>query len=255
MIIKGSCIVVTGAANGIGKGLAQKFAEMGAGHVICADIDIDGAKATADLIGGTAFHLDVRDEMSIKALIETVENTIAPIDLFCSNAGILTLGGFEVDNDEWQKIWDINVMSHVWAARHMVPRMLERGGGYMLNTASAAGLLNQIGAAPYGVTKHAAVGFAEWLAITYGDKGIGVSVLCPQAVRSEMTRGFEQSVASLDGMLEPDHVAECCADAIENKTFLVLPHPQVVDYMQAKAANYGRWITGMQKLRDKFFGR
>ncbi|MEP4038770.1 SDR family oxidoreductase [Pseudophaeobacter sp.] len=255
MNIKGSCIVVTGAANGIGKGLAQKFADLGAAHVICADIDLDGAKITAAHIGGVALHLDASSEDSIKALIDTVENSIAPIDLFCSNAGILTMGGFEVSNEEWQKIWDINVMSHVWAARHLVPLMMERGGGYMLNTASAAGLLNQIGAAPYGVTKHAAVGFAEWLAITYGDQGLGVSVLCPQAVRSEMTRGFEDSVASLDGMLEPDLVADYCVKAIENNEFLVLPHPQVKDYMQAKATNYGRWITGMQKLRDKFSGK
>jgi len=255
MVIKGSCIVVTGAAQGIGKGLAQKFADLGAAHVVCADIDLEGAKATADQIGGVSLHLDAGSEDSVKALIETVEDTMAPIDLFCSNAGILTMGGFEVSNDDWQKIWDINVMSHVWAARHLVPRMMKRGGGYMLNTASAAGLLNQIGAAPYGVTKHAAVGFAEWLAITYGDQGLGVSVLCPQAVRSEMTRGFEDSVASLDGMLEPDLVADYCVKAIENNEFLVLPHPQVKDYMQAKASNYGRWITGMQKLRQRFGGR
>ncbi|OIQ43255.1 MAG: short-chain dehydrogenase [Roseobacter sp. MedPE-SWde] len=255
MVIKGSCIVVTGAAQGIGKGLAQKFADLGAAHVVCADIDLEGAKATADQIGGVSLHLDAGSEDSVKALIETVEDTIAPIDLFCSNAGILTMGGFEVSNDHWQKIWDINVMSHVWAARHLVPRMMKRGGGYLLNTASAAGLLNQIGAAPYGVTKHAAVGFAEWLAITYGDQGLGVSVLCPQAVRSEMTRGFEDSVASLDGMLEPDLVADYCVKAIENNEFLVLPHPQVKDYMQAKASNYGRWITGMQKLRQRFGGR
>lgn len=255
MEIKGRCIVVTGAANGIGKGLAQKFADLGAAHVICADIDLDGVQLVADRINGTAWHLDVRQEDSIKALIDAVEETIAPIDLFCSNAGILTMGGFEVSNDEWQKIWDINVMSHVWAARHLVPRMLARGGGYMLNTASAAGLLNQIGAAPYGVTKHAAVGFAEWLAITYGDQGLGVSVLCPQAVRSEMTKGFEDSVASLDGMLEPELVADFCVNAIENNEFLVLPHPQVKDYMQAKTTNYGRWITGMQKLRQRFGGR
>ena len=255
MVIKGSCIVVTGAAQGIGKGLAQKFADLGAAHVVCADIDLEGAKATADQIGGVSLHLDAGSEDSVKALIETVEDTIAPIDLFCSNAGILTMGGFEVSNDDWQKIWDINVMSHVWAARHLVPRMMKRGGGYMLNTASAAGLLNQIGAAPYGVTKHAAVGFAEWLAITYGDQGLGVSVLCPQAVRSEMTRGFEDSVASLDGMLEPDLVADYCVKAVENNEFLVLPHPQVKDYMQAKASNYGHWITGMQKLRQRFGGR
>ncbi|WP_278921610.1 MULTISPECIES: SDR family oxidoreductase [Pseudophaeobacter] len=255
MDIKGSCIVVTGAAQGIGKALAQRFAVLGAAHVICADIDRDGAQDVAAQIGGTAFVVDVRDESSIKDLIETVEDTIAPIDLFCSNAGILTMGGFEVANEEWQKIWDINVMSHVWAARHLVPRMIKRGGGHMLNTASAAGLLNQIGAAPYGVTKHAAVGFAEWLAITYGDQGLGVSVLCPQAVRSQMTKGFEESVASVDGMLEPETVADFCVDAIENNEFLVLPHPQVKDYMQAKTANYGRWITGMQKLRDRFSGR
>lgn len=254
MDIKGSCIVVTGAGHGIGKGLAEKFADLGAAHVICADIDLGAAKATADHIGGVALHLDAGSEDSIKALIDTVEDSIAPIDLFCSNAGILTKGGFEVPNDEWQKIWDINVMSHVWASRHLVPLMLKRGGGYMLNTASAAGLLNQIGAAPYGVTKHAAVGFAEWLAITYGDQGIGVSVLCPQAVRSEMTRGLEESVASLDGLLEPDMVADCCVKAIENNEFLVLPHPQVKDYMQAKTSNYGRWITGMQRLRDRFGG-
>ena len=254
MDIKGRCIVVTGAAHGIGKGLAQKFAELGAAHVICADINLKAAEDTAGQIGGTALYLDAASEDSVKALIDTVEDSIAPIDLFCSNAGILTMGGFEVSNDEWQKIWDINVMSHVWAARHLVPLMMKRSGGYMLNTASAAGLLNQIGAAPYGVTKHAAVGFAEWLAITYGDQGLGVSVLCPQAVRSEMTRGFEDSVASLDGMLEPDLVADCCVKAIENNEFLVLPHPQVKDYMQAKASNYGRWITGMQKLRQRFGG-
>jgi len=254
MDIKGSCIVVTGAGHGIGKGLAEKFADLGAAHVICADIDLVAAKATADHIRGIALHLDAGSEDSIKGLIDTVEDSIAPIDLFCSNAGILTKGGFEVPNDEWQKIWDINVMSHVWASRHLVPLMLKRGGGYMLNTASAAGLLNQIGAAPYGVTKHAAVGFAEWLAITYGDQGIGVSVLCPQAVRSEMTRGLEESVASLDGLLEPDMVADCCVKAIENNEFLVLPHPQVKDYMQAKTSNYGRWITGMQRLRDRFGG-
>ena len=130
--------------------------------------------------------------------------------------------------------------------------MRERGGGHILTTASAAGLLNQIGAAPYGVTKHAAVGFAEWLAITYGDQGIGVSVLCPQAVRSEMTRGMENSVASVDGLLEPEDVANSCVEAIENQRFLVLPHPKVMGYMQAKTADYDRWITGMQKLRDRF---
>ena len=177
-----------------------------------------------------------------------MEERISPIDLFCSNAGILTTGGVDVTNEKWQEIWEINVMSHVWAARHMVPRMIERGGGYLLNTASAAGLLNQIGAAPYGVSKHAAVGLSEWLAITYGDSGIGVSVLCPQAVRSEMTRGLEDHVASIDGIMEPESVAECCIHAVENEEFLVLPHPEVLGYMRAKTADYDRWLRGMRKL-------
>lgn len=252
MQIRNKTVVVTGAANGIGLALAETFARHGAAHVICADIDLPGAEITANKIKGIAKHVDVRTEASIAKLIDDVEQNVAPIDLFCSNAGILTLGGLEVANDDWQKIWEINVMSHVWAARHMVPRMLERDGGYLLNTASAAGLLNQIGAAPYGVTKHAAVGFAEWLAITYGDRGIGVSVLCPQAVRSKMTEGLEDSVASVDGMLEPDVVAAACVKAIEDEAFLVLPHPNVKSYMQAKTADYDRWISGMQKLRDRY---
>lgn len=143
-------------------------------------------------------------------------------------------------------------MSHVWTARHLVPRMIGRGGGYILTTASAAGLLNQPGAAPYGVTKHAAVGFAEWLSLTYGAKGLRVSVLCPQAVRSKMTEGHEVSVASIDGMLEPEDVAETCVQAIREERFLVLPHPQVLDYLQLKAADYDRWLGGMRKLNQHF---
>ncbi|EBA17823.1 oxidoreductase, short chain dehydrogenase/reductase family protein [Roseobacter sp. SK209-2-6] len=254
MNLQGSCVVVTGAASGIGRALAIALKSHGADQVVCADIDLVGAQTTADQIAGTALQMDASEEESIKHLIEHVEREIAPIDLFCSNAGILTMGGVEISNEDWQRTWDINVMSHVWAARHVVPRMLERGEGYLLNTASAAGLLNQIGAAPYGVTKHAAVGFAEWLAITYGDKGIGVSVLCPQAVRSEMTRGFEDSVASLDGLLEPETVADFCITALKNNDFLILPHPQVKEYMQIKAGSYARWIAGMQKLRDRFMG-
>ena len=145
-------------------------------------------------------------------------------------------------------------MAHVWAARHVIPRMIERGGGYLLNTASAAGLLSQIGSAPYAVTKHAAVGLAEWLALTYGDQGIKVSVLCPQSVRTEMTRGHEDAVAAIDGMLEPGPVAEACLAAIRDETFLVLPHPQVLDYMRRKTADYDRWIGGMRKLNRKFDG-
>ena len=185
-------------------------------------------------------------------MIDRVEDEVGPIDLFCSNAGISIPGGVEVDNDGWQRIWEINVMSHVWAARKLVPLMTERGGGYLLNTSSAAGLLNQVGSAPYGVTKHAAVGLAEWLAMTYGDQGIKVSVLCPQAVRTEMTRGHEDHVASIDGMMEPNVVAQACIETIRNETFLVLPHPEVMGYMRNKTENYDRWIGGMRKLNRRF---
>lgn len=252
MQIKDKIVVVTGAASGIGRAMAQCFAANGAKKVICADLDLPGAQAVADEIGGLAIGVNVGVEAEISALITRVEDEVGPISLFCSNAGILTLGGVEVPNEDWQRIWEINVMSHVWAARHVVPLMIARGGGYLLNTASAAGLLNQVGAAPYGVTKHAAVGLAEWLSLTYGDKGIGVSVLCPQAVRSAMTAGHEDSVASLDGLLEPEPVAGACLRAIQDETFLVLPHPEVLGYMQLKTKDYDRWLGGMRKLNRRF---
>ena len=252
MDIQNRIAVVTGAASGIGRALALCFAEKGAAHVVCADIDGAGAAETAAKCGGTARTVDVSDEDQIRDLIETTEAEIGPIDLFCSNAGIAISGGPEASNDGWQKIWEINTMSHVWAARHVVPRMIARGGGYLLNTASAAGLLSQIGSAPYAVTKHAAVGLAEWLALTYGDQGIKVSVLCPQAVRTEMTRGMEDAVAAIDGMMEPSPVAQACLKAINDETFLVLPHPEVLDYMRNKTADYDRWIGGMRKLNRKF---
>ncbi len=251
MELRGKTIVVTGAAGGIGKSLAERFARENA-TVVCADIDQAGADAIAQSIGGYSFRCDVSREDDVKNLIEDVEKNIGSIDLFCANAGILTLGGLDVPDEEWDRIWKINVMSHVWAARHLVPRMIARGGGYFLTTASAAGLLNQPGAAPYGVTKHAAVGFAEWLSLTYGHKGLCVSVLCPQAVRSEMTRGHEESVASIDGMLEPEDVAEACVKAIQAEQFLILPHPEVLNYMQVKAGDYERWLGGMRVLNQKF---
>lgn len=251
MHLKDKTVVVTGAAGGIGEGLARRFAHEGA-RVVCTDIDMLGAQRVADNIGGHAIHCDVSLEDDISNLIETVENTISPIDLFCANAGILTLGGFEVPNAEWDRIWQINVMSHVWTARHLLPRMVARGGGYLMMTASAAGLLNQPGAAPYGVTKHAAIGFAEWVALTYAHQGIRVSVLCPQAVRSDMTRGHEDSVAAIDGMLEPEAVAQTCVEALAEEQFLILPHPQVLDYMRLKTADYDRWIDGMSKLNLKY---
>jgi len=254
MDLKDRIIVITGAASGIGRAMAQRFAAEGPKLIVCADRDEAGAKATAEGIGGLAFKVDVSREADIQGLIETVESDHGPIDLFCSNAGIGVAGGAEASNDDWQRIWDINVMAHVWAARHLVPLMAARGGGYLLNTASAAGLLTQIGSAPYAVTKHAAVGLAEWLAITHGDQGIKVSVLCPQAVRTAMTAGNPDGVASVDGMMEPEPLAEMVVQSIAKEEFLILPHPQVLDYMRNKTADYGRWIGGMRKLNRRYEG-
>lgn len=254
MELKDKIIVVTGAASGIGRAMCLRFAKEEAKHIVCVDLNLEGACETADEIGGTAYGVNVGKADEIVKLIEEVERDIGPIDLFCSNAGISVAGGVEVPDDDWQRIWDINVMSHVWAARALVPLMSARGGGYLLNTSSAAGLLNQVGSAPYGVTKHAAVGLAEWLAMTYGDQGIKVSVLCPQAVRTEMTRGHEDHVAAIDGMMEPEPVAEACVQTIRDETFLVLPHTEVLSYMRKKTENYDRWIGGMRKLNRRFGG-
>jgi len=254
MDLKDRIIVITGAASGIGRAMAQRFAKEGAKLIVCADRDEAGAQATAAGIGGVAFKVDVSREDDIKTLIDTVEANHGPIDLFCSNAGIGTGGGAETPNADWQRIWDINVMAHVWAARYLVPLMAARGGGYLLNTASAAGLLSQIGSAPYAVTKHAAVGLAEWLAITHGDQGIKVSVLCPQAVRTAMTASNPDGVASIDGMMEPDFLAEVVVKSLEKEEFLILPHPEVLDYMRNKTNDYGRWIGGMRKLNRRFQG-
>jgi NAD(P)-dependent dehydrogenase (short-subunit alcohol dehydrogenase family) len=247
-------IVITGAASGIGRAMAHRFAAERPKLIVCADRDGAGAAATAAAVGGVAYTVDVSKEADIKQLIETVEADHGPIDLFASNAGIGVGGGMETPNDDWQRIWDINVMAHVWAARHLVPLMTARGGGYLLNTASAAGLLSQIGSAPYAVTKHAAVGLAEWLAITHGDAGIKVSVLCPQAVRTAMTASNPDGVASVDGMMEPEELAEVVVKSLAAEEFLILPHPQVLDYMRKKTDNYDRWIGGMRKLNRRYQG-
>lgn len=241
--------VVTGAASGIGRALCHELAKENV-HLICVDIDGNGAQKTAAEVGGHSFEIDVTNEDQIASLIETVEAKIGPIDLFCSNAGIFVDGGVDRPNADWQRVWDVNVMSQVYAARHVVPRMIARGGGYLLNTASAAGLLNQIGAAPYAVSKHACVGLAEWLALSHGDQGIKVSVLCPQAVATAMTANGP-GTAGLDGMISAELCAQACVQAIRDETFLILPHPEVLGYMRNKSENYDRWIGGMRKLRRK----
>jgi NAD(P)-dependent dehydrogenase (short-subunit alcohol dehydrogenase family) len=252
--VAGKVVVVTGGGSGIGRALARRFAADGARHVVVADIA--GAQAVADEIGGQAVPTDVSLESDVVALIDQVEASHGPIDLFCSNAGIGVFGGAEVPDDEWDRIWRINVMGHVYAARALVPRMVERGGGYLLNTASAAGLLTQLGSAPYSVTKHAAVALAEWLAITHGHQGIKVSVLCPQGVRTAMTAplGDDGGVVGVDGMMEPEAVADAVVAGLDAEQFLILPHPEVAGYFQRKADDYDRWIGGMQRLQARFLG-
>ena len=252
MEVRDKVVVVTGAANGIGRALAKRFSEEGAGKIIIADLDEQGLKRVETETGAESFKTDVASEADIKQLIDSCERKYGGIDLLCNNAGIGVNGGPEVPNEDWQKIWEINVMAHVYAARAAIPGMLRRGSGYILNTASAAGLLSQIGSAPYAVTKHAAVSFAEWLAITYGDRGLKVSVLCPQAVRTAMTADDPDGVASVDGMIEPEQVSEAVVATLKNESFLVLPHPKVLDYIQRKSGDYDRWIKGMKKLQSSY---
>jgi len=252
MELKDKVVVVTGGASGIGRAMATRFLKEGAGQVVIADLNEDGLKTVADDIGARAITTDVSDENAVINLIRTTEDDYGQIDLLCNNAGIGLGGGVEVDNAGWEKIWQINVMAHVYAARAALPAMLERGDGYILNTASAAGLLSQVGSAPYAVTKHAAVGFAEWLAISYGDRGLKVSVLCPQAVRTAMTAGNEDGVAAQDGMMEPEVLCDSVMEAINAETFLILPHPEVLGYMQKKTSDYDRWIRGMKRLHATF---
>jgi len=249
--------VVTGGASGIGRALARRFVAEGARSVVVADLDGDGAAAVAEEVGGLGVACDVADEASLRELVSRAESAHGPIDLFCSNAGVGQPGGVEVPDADWERLWKIHVMAHVYAARAVLPGMLERGEGYLLNTASAAGLLHQIGSAPYGVTKHAAVSLAEWLAITYGERGIRVSVLCPQLVRTALTeRGAEEGdvsiqAAGVDGGIEPEVVADAVIEALEAERFLVLPHPEVAEYLKRKAADPDRWLAGMRKLQQR----
>ncbi len=246
-------VVVTGAASGIGRALALAFAAEGA-RVVAADLDSDGAAAVAGETGGLAAHADVSREEGVKALIAEAESANGPIDLFFSNAGVPGPGGGpEVPDDAWRQTWDVNVMSHIWAARALLPGMVERGDGYLVNTASAAGLLTHVAAMPYAVTKHAAVAVAEWLSINYADKGVKVSCLCPQAVRTPMMMATLEdssgdSVIASGEMLEPEDVAAVTMDAIRDERFLILPHPEVAKYMAVKATQPDRWLAGMRRL-------
>ena len=260
MDVAGKLVVVTGGGNGIGKALCERFHREGARKIIVADLEHDSANAVAATVDGEAFGVNVRDEGQIQAMVADVEARHGAVELFCSNAGIIALDGepwwaTSASNETWQAMWDIHVMSHVYAARACLPGMLKRGSGYFLNTASAAGLLNQIGDAAYSTTKHAAIGFAESLAITHGDDGIGVSVLCPQAVATRMIGAAgdgKGGTAGVDGVLTPEDVAGEVVAGLADETFLILPHKEVVEYRKRKTDDYDRWLGGMRKLRRRF---
>ena len=248
-------VVVTGGASGIGRALAVRFAAEGARGVAVADRDAAGAEAVAASIGERAIAVatDVADEAQVQRLVDETEARFGgPIDLFCSNAGIATTGGVETPTEDWQRIWDINVMAHVFAARAVLPSMIARGEGYLLNTASAAGLLSQIGSAPYAVTKHAAVAFAEWLSITHGDQGLKVSCLCPQGVRTPMLGDGGALLGP--GAIEPEAVADAVVEGLRTEEFLILPHPEVREYFRRKGDDYERWLKGMRRLQSRVGG-
>ena len=258
--------VVTGGGHGIGRALSRRLAAEGA-TVVVADIEADAAETVASEVGGHAFPLNVADESAVQSFIKDVEERIGPIDLFISNAGVgfgdangeaaSKEGGMNPCDDRWEISWQVNVMSHVYAAREVVPRMRERGGGFLINVASAAGLLSQIGDAAYSATKHAAVGLAESLAITHGDDGIQVSVVCPQAVATRMigmpddsdvtTGGFGGN--EVDGILPPEAVADAVVDGVREGRFLILSHPNVRTYCERRATDHDRWISGMRRFR------
>ena len=250
MEIRDKVAVVTGGASGIGAGMAQRFAREGAQAVVVADVNLERAQGVARSIGPQAVALacDVSREDDIQRLMAETRARFGRVDIYFSNAGILgRMGGIELEDALWEKMWRIHGMAHVWAARAVVPEMVARGEGYFLVTASAAGLLNIVESAPYGVTKHAAVAVAEWLRIAYGRKGVRVSCLCPQSVQTDMTRDGTGS-AGINGVLTPEQVADVVVQTMHEERFLTLPHPEVAGYFLHKAQDYDRWLGGMQKL-------
>lgn len=254
MDLKDKVIVITGGGSGIGAAMARRFATESPRALVLADIDFEAAAAVAEEVSGVAVLTDVADPGSNEDLIEGATSRFGPIDLFCANAGIGQVGDEQSDVSVWDRMWAINVMSHVYAARHLIPAWVARGEGYFLVTASAAGLLTNLKAAQYSVTKHAAVAFAEWLAVTYGDAGVKVSALCPQFVNTPLLEGSEAFQAlGANHTLEPDEVADVVVSGLADERFLILPHPEVEKYFQNKANDYERWLGGMRKLQRTVF--
>ena len=264
MKLEGKVVVVTGGGGGIGEAMARAFAAESARAVVVADIDGDEAeRVVADIDAATGVpavgaRVDAGDEADVAELVRRTELAFGPVDLFCANAGIMVVGGVEAPDEAWERIWRVNVASHIYAARAVLPGMLARGEGYLLHTASAAGLLTQLGSAPYSVTKHAVVGLAEWLSITHGDAGVRVSCLCPQAVETAMTGGARAggrrardgaSGAARDGILAPTEVARAVVAGLDSEQFLILPHPEVATYEQRRAGDRERWLRGMRRAQ------
>jgi NAD(P)-dependent dehydrogenase (short-subunit alcohol dehydrogenase family) len=258
MKLTGKVIVVTGGGNGIGRALVQRFAAEKPRGLVIGDRDLGAAQRVAAETGGLAVACDVAREADTLALIAAARDSYGPVDLFCANAGVATSGGVDASDEEWRAVIDINFMSHVWAARALVPEMLARKSGYFLHTASAAGLLTMVGSAPYAVTKHSVVAFAEWLSVTHGAQGLRVSCLCPQFVQTQMLKELEQaggaSVVASGTIIGPEKVAEAVVAGLDAEQFLILPHPEVATYFQRKATDYDRWIGGMRKLEAKRLG-
>ena len=247
-------VVVTGAARGIGEAMARRFAGEQTRGIVVSDIDGDALATVADDIGAVAVTADIAVEADTVALIDVAEDRFGPVDLFCANAGIGIIGDEQNPDDDWDRLWGINVMSHVHAARRLVPEWQARGEGYFLATVSAAGLLTNLKAAQYSVTKHAALAFAEWLSVTYGDDGIRVSALCPQGVRTRLLDVADEFRTLLDPVaLEPSEVADAVVAGLASEQFLILPHPEVAKYFQNKANDYDRWLGGMRKLQRNTF--
>jgi NAD(P)-dependent dehydrogenase (short-subunit alcohol dehydrogenase family) len=253
MTVRDKVVVVTGGASGIGRALCDRFAREGARAVVVVDRD-ERVHEVARELGSHARLVDVSDQRAVTRLVSDTLAEYGAIDLFCSNAGIGGgEGGLDASDGDWERIWHVNVMAHVYAARAVVPAMVAAGGGYLLHTASAAGLLTQIGSAQYSVTKHAAVAFAEWLAVTYGDRGIKVSCLCPQGVRTPMLNAASAPVRELlgDSAVDPEAVADAVVAGLAEERFLILPHPEVAEYFRRKATDYDRWIRGMRRLQQR----
>jgi NAD(P)-dependent dehydrogenase (short-subunit alcohol dehydrogenase family) len=250
MRVENKVVVITGAAHGIGEGLARRFKAEGAKAVVVADLDGDGAAKVAADVGGFSMAVDVGQESEIQRLVDETIERFGAIDLFCSNAGILIEGDIHAPNDVWAKMRDIHVMAHIYAARAVVPKMIERGGGYLLQTVSAAGLLTSFESAIYAVTKHASLALAEWISMTYGDQGIKVSALCPQGVRTDMLMQDPDNFL-VEGSVSVEQVADAVIAGLDDERFLILPHPEVAEYFRRKAVDYDRWLRGMRRFRSE----